>query len=211
VRVPVFDLDGTLLDSDAALVQAFVVLGVPPEAVTFGHVVAEECRRLGIDLAAYLDAYDTSLAQPFPGVVDLVASLDTWAVCSNKVGAKAAAELDRLGWRPDVALFTEAFGGPKRLQPVLAQDRVELLLDPDAGVDDHALLALARGDHPAVGVERSRREPADQHDRPSQREIVTFSRPGRRPTLPAGLPVTRPGFSRLPGALREPACADTEE
>lgn len=119
MKVPVFDLDGTLLDSDEALVQAFVTLGVARDAVTFGHVVADECRRLGIDVDDYLDAYDTSLAQPFPGVAELVASLGTWAVCSNKVGTKAAAELGRLGWRPDVALFTEAFDGPKQLQPVL--------------------------------------------------------------------------------------------
>ena len=41
VLVPIFDLDGTLLDSDAALCGAFVALGVPHESVTFGHVPAD--------------------------------------------------------------------------------------------------------------------------------------------------------------------------
>ena len=46
--VPIFDLDGTLIDSDAALVAPFVALGVPREAVTFGHVLQDECDRLGL-------------------------------------------------------------------------------------------------------------------------------------------------------------------
>ena len=119
-RVPVFDLDGTLLDSDEPLAQAFVALGVPRDEVTFGHVVADECARLGIDRAAYLAAYDVTAAEPFPGVEDLVRSLGRWAVCSNKVGHVARLELDRLGWQPEVALFTEDFDGPKSLPPVLA-------------------------------------------------------------------------------------------
>ena len=43
-------------------------------------------------------------------------------------------------------------------QPVLAQHLVELGLDADAGVDDHALLAGAGRDDVAVGAERLRRE-----------------------------------------------------
>lgn len=117
--VPVFDLDGTLLDSDAPLVQAFVDLGVARHEITFGHVVADECARLGIDAEAYLDAYDVAAAQPFPGVGELLAGLDRWAVCSNKVGRLARRELDRLGWHPQVALFAEDFDGPKSLPPVL--------------------------------------------------------------------------------------------
>jgi HAD superfamily hydrolase (TIGR01549 family) len=115
----VFDLDGTLLDSDDALVRPFVQLGVDPGAITFGHVVADECERLGVSLDAYLDAYDDNAAQPFPGVVELLAGLDRWAVCSNKHARPGRAELARLGWHPEVALFSDAFGGPKRLPPVL--------------------------------------------------------------------------------------------
>ena len=115
----VFDLDGTLLDSDAALAAAFSALGVPSEAVTYGHVVADECVRLGINLDDYLDAYDTAAAPPFPGVVDTLLQLPGWAVCSNKHPRSGWAELERLGWTPDVALFADAFAGPKRLTPVL--------------------------------------------------------------------------------------------
>ncbi|MGI8794856.1 MAG: HAD family hydrolase [Acidimicrobiales bacterium] len=119
--VPVFDLDGTLLDSDHALASAYLHLGVPAEEITFGHVVADECRRLGIDVADYLDAYDPTLALPFAGVTELVARLGRWAICSNKVGRYGRVELDRLGWHPEVALFAESFSGPKSLEPVLTE------------------------------------------------------------------------------------------
>jgi HAD superfamily hydrolase (TIGR01549 family) len=118
--IPVFDFDGTLLDSDEALVAPFVALGVPRDRVTFGHVVDEECARLGVSPARYLALYDPSVAEPFAGVDDLVATLDRWGLCSNKHREAGQAELSRLGWTPDVALFSDAFGGgPKRLGPVL--------------------------------------------------------------------------------------------
>lgn len=118
--VVVFDLDGTLLDSDAALAAPYVALGVPPADVTFGHVVADECRRLGLSVDDYVARYDVDAAMPYPGVGDVLASLGRWAVCSNKVRAAGLAELRRLGWEPEVARFAEDFGGgPKRLGPVL--------------------------------------------------------------------------------------------
>jgi HAD superfamily hydrolase (TIGR01549 family) len=117
--VPIFDLDGTLLDSDAALVAPFVALGVPRDDVTFGHVLADECTRLGVSLDRYLDVYDEDAALPFPGVAAMLAGLDRWAVCSNKHPRSGRAELARLGWRPDVALFADAFDGAKRLGPVV--------------------------------------------------------------------------------------------
>ncbi len=139
-----FDLDGTLIDSDAALVAPFVRLGVPLEAITFGHVLADECARLGVDVDAYLDLYDPGATQPFPGVVDLVAGLGRWAVCSNKHPRSGHAELARLGWLPEVALFADAFTGPKTLGPVLAA----LDLPPDAvvfvGDTEHDRAAAAR-------------------------------------------------------------------
>jgi len=116
----VFDLDGTLLDSDAALAAPYVALGVPASEVTYGHVVAEECARLGLAVDDYLDRYDVTAASPYAGVEELVAGLRRWAICSNKVGRCGRAELERLGWRPDVALFAEDFGGgPKRVAPAL--------------------------------------------------------------------------------------------
>ena len=119
MRFPVFDLDGTLLDTDAGLRDAFVSLGVPADEVTFGHVLADECTRLGLTVEQYLDHYDDTLAQPFAGVPELVASLDRWAVCSNKHPRSGRAELTRLGWDPEPAMFSDVFGGPKRLEPVL--------------------------------------------------------------------------------------------
>jgi phosphoglycolate phosphatase-like HAD superfamily hydrolase len=117
--VGVFDLDGTLVDSDAALADAFVALGVPAGEVTYGHVLGDECARLGIELDDYLDRYDPSAAMPFAGVEALVAGLDRWAVCSNKHPRSGWAELSRLGWQPELALFADSFVGPKRLEPVL--------------------------------------------------------------------------------------------
>lgn len=119
--VPIFDLDGTLLDSDEALVAAFVALGVDRRCITFGEPVAEACARLGVDVADYVAGYDSAMAHPFPGVDELLGGLDRWAVCSNKDPGAGAADLARWRWQPEVALFTDAFGGgPKRLDPVLA-------------------------------------------------------------------------------------------
>lgn len=119
-RVPVFDLDGTLLDSDEALVAPFLALGVPREAIRFGEPVDVACRRLGVATAAYVAGYDPAQAEPFPGVGELLARLPRWAVCSNKADESGEADLARWGWRPGVALFTSAFGGrEKRLGPVL--------------------------------------------------------------------------------------------
>ena len=120
-RVPVFDLDGTLLDSDEALAAPFVALGIPREDIVFGPLLGDECARLGVSVDDYLDHYDETLAQPFPGVDELVRQLGRWAVCSNKHPRSGRVELERLGWHPEVALFSDAFGGGgKRLEPVLA-------------------------------------------------------------------------------------------
>jgi mannitol-1-/sugar-/sorbitol-6-phosphatase len=120
IEAIVFDLDGTLVDSDRALDDAFRACGVADEDITHGHVLADECDRLGITVDAYLEAYDPSSVRAFDGVEEMLAGLDRrWAVCSNKHGRIGPLELAALGWTPEVALFADAFDGPKVLPPVL--------------------------------------------------------------------------------------------
>ena len=121
-RIPIFDLDGTLLDSDAALAAPFVALGVAPEQITFGHVLDDECARLGISLDDYLDAYDPSASQPFAGVAELVAD----SIALGHLLEQASSQLGTpswlaSGWRPEVAMFADAFDGTEAPgSPVLA-------------------------------------------------------------------------------------------
>jgi HAD superfamily hydrolase (TIGR01549 family) len=113
------DLDGTLLDSDEALVAPFVALGVAAAEVRFGALPGDECARLGVPLASYLAGYDCNRAEPYPGVDAALKQLGRWAVCSNKHGPVGRAELHRLGWHPELAWFADDFAGPKQLGPVL--------------------------------------------------------------------------------------------
>ena len=116
----IFDFDGTLVDSDEELVRAFVVLGVDRSEITFGHAIAEEVERLDLSLDGYADAYREDVVQPFPGVTEVVPRLGRWALCSNKHPRSGIAELARLGWDPEVAVFSDHFDwAHKRLQPVL--------------------------------------------------------------------------------------------
>ncbi len=116
----IFDFDGTMVDSDDALVQPFLALGVPPQEISFGHAIAEECDRLGISLDDYADLYDETVVQPFPGMDGVVDQLQRWALCSNKHPRAGVAELERLGWTPEVALFSDHFDwAHKSLGPVL--------------------------------------------------------------------------------------------
>ena len=66
-RVVVFDLDGTLLDSDEALVAPFLALGVEREAIGFGEPVGEACRRLGVRVDDYVARYAGRITVVDPG------------------------------------------------------------------------------------------------------------------------------------------------
>jgi phosphoglycolate phosphatase-like HAD superfamily hydrolase len=124
--VPLFDFDGTLVDSDAALIAPFLDLGLAPEELPpLGLPLTEACERVGIAPADYVARYDPMAAQPFPGVAAVVGALDVWGVASNKERSSGRQELARLGWNPTTALFSDDFGGAeKSLGPLL--DRLAL-------------------------------------------------------------------------------------
>jgi phosphoglycolate phosphatase-like HAD superfamily hydrolase len=138
VAIALFDLDGTLVDSDAALLAPFTALAVPADRVPpLGLPLVEACALAGVTVDEYLDLYDATAVKPFPGVEDLLAQLPRWAVCSNKARASGVQELQRLGWAPELALFSDDFGGQqKRLQPVL--DALALVPDDVLFVGDTA-------------------------------------------------------------------------
>ncbi len=127
-----FDLDGTLVDSDAALLAPFTVLGVEPDRVPpLGLPLDVACEQAGILVEDYEATYDLAAAQPFPGVDEMLRALPRWAVCSNKTRRAGRHELERLGWAPELALFSDDFEGrPKVLAPVLEA----LALEPAAAI-----------------------------------------------------------------------------
>ena len=118
--VPLFDFDGTLVDSDVALTAPWHILGVDPASVPLGLPLVEACERAGVSVDAYLDLYDPSAAMPFAGVPELIDALDRWGLASNKERTSGHRELERLGWNPEAALFSDDFGGrEKELAPLL--------------------------------------------------------------------------------------------
>ncbi|MEQ1786060.1 MAG: HAD hydrolase-like protein [Acidimicrobiales bacterium] len=126
--VPLFDFDGTLVDSDAALVAPFRTLGVDPDLVPLGLPLAAACDLAGVPVEAYLDLYDPTSSLPFDGVPELLGGLGRWGLASNKNRSSGRQELARLGWTPEVALFSDDFGGAeKQLAPLLEV----LCLTPD--------------------------------------------------------------------------------
>jgi phosphoglycolate phosphatase-like HAD superfamily hydrolase len=127
-RVPLFDFDGTLVDSDDALLAPFFALGLTPDELPpLGLPLVEACARVGLTPEDYIAHYDPTLAMPFPGVVDLLDGLARWGLASNKLRRSGREELTRLGWVPEVALFSDDFGGrEKELTTLLAS----MALDP---------------------------------------------------------------------------------
>ena len=119
--VPLFDFDGTLVDSDVALTAPWHDLGVDPASVPLGLPLVEACARVGVTVDAYLERYDPDAAKPFAGVEELLADLDRWGLASNKERGSGRRELERLGWTPEAAFFSDDFGGKeKELPPLLA-------------------------------------------------------------------------------------------
>ncbi len=119
--VPLFDFDGTLVDSDVALIAPFHALGVDSTRIPpLGLPLGEACARAGVNVAAYLEHYDASAVLPFDGVVEVLSQLRRWGLASNKERVSGRRELQQLGWRPEVALFSDDFGGQeKELGPLL--------------------------------------------------------------------------------------------
>ena len=85
VRTVLFDFDGTLVDSDAALMAPFAALAVPRERIPpLGLPLVAACEHAGIAPEDYLAHYDAGASLPFPGVEDLLGVLGRWGLCSNK-------------------------------------------------------------------------------------------------------------------------------
>lgn len=136
-RIAIFDLDGTLVDSDAALLAPFEALGVDAATIPLGLPLGAACELAGVRVSDYLAAYDGTVVEPFPGVDQMLRQLGRWAVCSNKARVSGRAELARLGWSPAIAMFSEDFDGrPKQLIPVL--DALSLRPDEVLFVGDTA-------------------------------------------------------------------------
>ncbi len=166
----VFDFDGTLVDSDEALIAPFLALGIDRSRISLGRLLADECAALGVSVDDYVARYDPTMSDPFPGIDQLLATLDRWGVCSNKLPESGASELARLGWTPTAQAF--ARGAPKSLVPVLADLGVtgdDVLYVGDTDHDRHcardvgATFALAGWNPRAVARDGDRvlRDPAD--------------------------------------------------
>jgi len=160
--VAVFDFDGTLVDSDEALIAPFLALGIDRSRVRLGRLLADECDDHGVTVEDYLDHYDPSVSDPFPGIDELLALLPRWGLCSNKHPDSGASELARLGWHPTATAF--ALGRPKSLLPVLTDLRVggaDVLYVGDTDHDRECAVEVGATFALAGWNRRARPEPGD--------------------------------------------------
>ena len=120
-RIVLFDFDGTLIDSDAALLAPFTALGIATaDMPPLGLPLGDACARVGLTVADYVARYDSSASVPFPGIEEMLVHLGRWGLCSNKTRQSGVQELARLGWHPTEAFFSDDWEGrPKELDPVL--------------------------------------------------------------------------------------------
>jgi len=138
-----FDFDGTLVDSDEALVAPFLELGIERSRVQRGRVLADECADHGVTVEEYLARYDPTTSKPFPGIDELLDGLACWGICSNKRPESGTSELERLGWRPTAVSWARETG--KSLAPLLPQlavDGPDLLYVGDTDHDRHVALEV---------------------------------------------------------------------
>jgi phosphoglycolate phosphatase-like HAD superfamily hydrolase len=123
-----------------------VALGVPRERITFGALLADACAELGVSVEEYLAHYDPALARPYAGVEELLGAVRAWSLCSHKMRVSGTAELARLRWSPEVALFAEDFQpGGKDLAPVLSElgiDGSDVVFVGDTAHDRRCALAV---------------------------------------------------------------------
>jgi phosphoglycolate phosphatase len=161
------DLDGTLVDSRLDIAMAFqhawgaVIGGTPPGATAIaqhiGKPLAEMLRELVGTLSpalvgAFLTAYRRSyarqaacLTQPYPGVIDTLRALSTFAlgIVTTKEQGQAELVLRRLGLSP---FFQHVQGGTPGLRLKPAPDTLLAALAILHCAPPHALMV---GDTPA--------------------------------------------------------------
>ena len=136
--VPLFDFDGTLVDSDVALTAPWHALGVDPDRSRRSACRSvEACERAGVTVAAYLEHYDIAGRPPFPGVVELLVQPRSVGPGVEQGAASGRRELERLGWTPEVALFSDDFGGAREAARPAAR-QLDLTADEVVFVGDTA-------------------------------------------------------------------------
>ena len=99
----IFDLDGTLIDSDDALIDPFVRLGMARDEIPFGHPIEEACAEWGIDIDRYIELYDTSVAGRSVRTSTQSPAVKSWHVSAgrrSRPGSAPTSVVQPSGWLP---------------------------------------------------------------------------------------------------------------